>query len=436
MSYRNPTYYGIVEDVGAFNDAFQQSFGKFKSMVDADLEEKKKQELINNKRKGQDINTATQIAQQIPLEWRSLVKEDIMAKIEKRNYSDLDDVERAKLNSDLVTYSETFMMIPEAIKDPTQFEDIDEGMVTTILQYSSGDIKPKRVEGKGIMLGDYTLPALVAAFKQQNILEGNAEAAGNTEFKLLNEFEKDLAIENKNYFNSTGQNMTRDQITEFAGKFMQGNKRVIQNPENDWVWKYRLEDEDKKMTLPNGEEISLVNQGYNLNKLVKQPEIQKNALNARDIQIGNYYTNFLGKKASMTELTKPGGGEEGSEANKTAEIINNQLLLINKKFKPSQMSEDGPGGPYPPGKAPFAIKDISGLIKSYNIILKSTNNKIEKDPDDGKYYIYKSSDSYGGEAGKIEVDIFNLDELRQAALSAVAGKSGVKYFNVGLPTNK
>ena len=33
MSYRNPTYYGIVEDMGAFNKAFQSTFNQFQQVI-------------------------------------------------------------------------------------------------------------------------------------------------------------------------------------------------------------------------------------------------------------------------------------------------------------------------------------------------------------------------------------------------------------------
>jgi stress-induced morphogen len=170
-------------------------------------------------------------------------------------------------------------------------------------------------------------------------------------------------------------------------------------------------------------------------------EVRKEIWAAQDKLIQDVYTEELEERI-YTINVKPKDNDEDEDENltgaeETAKLINNQLLVINNKFKPTQIDKSGPGGPYPAGKTPSRIKDVEGLIKSYNRILNMAKSAIQKDPEDGKYYIYRTGESYGGELSKMQVNIFNLEELRQAALSTIVGKAGIKYYNTsGLPKNK
>lgn len=179
----------------------------------------------------------------------------------------------------------------------------------------------------------------------------------------------------------------------------------------------------------------------NGNKL--DEELRKEIWAAQDKLVQDVYTEELEERIYTINVKPKVNDEDEDEdenltgAEETAKLINNQLLVINNKFKPTQIDKSGPGGPYPAGKTPSTIKDVEGLIKSYNRILNMAKSAIQKDPEDGKYYIYRTGESYGGELSKIQVNIFNLEELRQAALSTIVGKAGIKYYNTsGLPKNK
>ena len=83
--------------------------------------------------------------------------------------------------------------------------------------------------------------------------------------------------------------------------------------------------------------------------------------------------------------------------------------------------------------------DIDYVLKNYNALLGRLG-QIQKDSEDGKYYLVSRQESFAGQAFKQPVDINNLSELMATTSIFLAGRGIIDLLGEdapgGLPTNK
>ena len=83
--------------------------------------------------------------------------------------------------------------------------------------------------------------------------------------------------------------------------------------------------------------------------------------------------------------------------------------------------------------------DIDYVLKNYNALLGKLG-QIQKDSEDGKYYLVSRQESFAGQAFKQPVDINNLSELMATTSIFLAGRGIIDLLGEdapgGLPTNK
>ncbi len=275
MSYRNPTYYGLVEDVGAFDKAFQTAFNNVKSQIDADKAEKKKRENIIEEMRASDITSITNIAKNLPIELQQAAINYYSGIIDKGiNYEDMDAVERAKIDQTVQRHSSSLGNMKDIIQNYEDYENVPEEMKTAIAMLASGKIKPS-FDSNDIKIGKYGLSDIAVAFNNANKISGTNEYSAD----LVNNISNNLLSKLKIQQNINKRNLTDEDMRTVIKGYITENKSILNNEQNDYIWKNLISDETK---AKDGMETF----GYDLNTFSK--ENRKEFEIKRDAAIGNY----------------------------------------------------------------------------------------------------------------------------------------------------
>ena len=295
MSYRNPTYYGIVEDVGAFGRSFQESFNSAKQKIDADRAEYEKRQNIIEEQKAQDIGSVTKIVSAMPLKFQESLKDLYDSFIAEINYDDMDAVQRAKINQKMQLHASALQNLPEFLQNYENYDNLDSKIKTTMALLSSGKITPYAAGGD-VRIGDFTLTELAIAFNSGAEEEGSRDFAVNTISNISN----NLLAKFNNANQATNGKFEKDIEAQenMIGQYMKGNKLIIDNPQNDYIWNNLMSDEDKKNAEKN---IDLSLKGYDLRGFTK--EERKTMESYRNQMIGIYIGNEI--KRNLQNRIKP-----------------------------------------------------------------------------------------------------------------------------------
>jgi len=275
MSYRNPTYYGIVEDVGAFDKAFQTAFSNVKSQIDADKAEKEKREKLIEEMKASDITSITNVAKNLPIElqqtainyYSGIINEGI-------NYEDMDAVQRAKIDQTIQLHASALGNMNEIIQNYEDYENVPEEMKTAMAMLASGKIKPT-FDSNDIKIGNYGLSEIAVAFNNANKISGTSDYSAGLVNNISNNLLKKLQIQQ----DINKRNLTDEDIQPIINDYITQNKSILDNEQNDYIWKNLISDERK-------EQDGMSTYGYDLNKVAKE---DRKALEIkRDAAIADY----------------------------------------------------------------------------------------------------------------------------------------------------
>lgn len=275
MSYRNPTYYGIVEDVSAFDKAFQTAFNNVKSQIDADKAEKEKRENLIEEMKAGDITSITNIAKNLPIELQKTAINYYSSIIDRGiNYEDMDAVERAKIDQTIQLHASGLGNMNEIIQNYEDYENVPEQMKTTIAMLASGKIKPS-FDADDIKIGNYGLSEIAIAFNNANKISGTSDYSAGLVNNISNNLLKKLQIQQ----DINKRNLTDGDIQTVVNGYIKQNKSILDNEQNDYIWKNLISDERK-------EQDGMSIYGYDLNRVAK--EDRKKFEIKRDAAIADY----------------------------------------------------------------------------------------------------------------------------------------------------
>ena len=275
MSYRNPTYYGIVEDVGAFDRAFQQAFSNVKSQIDADKAEKEKREKLIEEMKAGDITAITNIAKNLPIELQQTAINYYSGIIDKGiNYEDMDAVQRAKIDQTIQLHASALGNMNEIIQNYEDYENVPEEMKTAMAMLASGKIKPT-FDSDDIKIGNYGLSEIAVAFNNANKISGTSDYSAGLVNNISNNLLKKLQIQQ----DINKRNLTDEDIKTVVEGYITENKSILDNEQNDYIWKNLISDERK-------EKDGMSTFGYDLNKVTK--ENREKLKVKRDAAIADY----------------------------------------------------------------------------------------------------------------------------------------------------
>lgn len=275
MSYRNPTYYGIVEDTGAFDKAFQTAFNNVKSQFDADKAEKEKRENLIEEMKAGDITAITNIAKNLPIDLQQTAINYYSGIIDQGiNYEDMDSVQRAKIDQKIQLHASGLGNMNEIIQNYEDYENVPEEMKTAIAMLASGKIKPS-YDSDDIKIGNYGLSEIAIAFSNANKISGSSDYSAG----LVNSISNNLLSKLKIQQDINKRNLTDDDMQPIIDSYITNNKSILNNEQNDYIWKNLISDERKA-------EDGMETLGYDLSTVSK--ENRKAFQIKRDAAIGDY----------------------------------------------------------------------------------------------------------------------------------------------------
>lgn len=260
MSYRNPTHYGIVEDMGAFDRSFQQTFNSAKQKIDANRAEYDKRQDIISEQKAGDINSVTEIVSAMPIKFQESLMDLYDGLISEIDYDKMDAVERAKVNQKIGLHASALKNLPDILQNYEDFDNLSPKIKTTMAQLAAGKITPYSAGGD-VRVGDFTLSELAIAFSSESKLQGDENSASN----LITNISNNLLSKFNNANQATSGKFQKDikGQEDMIGKYMLNNNMVIKNDQNDYIWNNLIPEESKKITF-DGTEIDLSLEGYDL----------------------------------------------------------------------------------------------------------------------------------------------------------------------------
>ena len=80
--------------------------------------------------------------------------------------------------------------------------------------------------------------------------------------------------------------------------------------------------------------------------------------------------------------------------------------------------------------------DANKLAELYNNNILGKNGAIQKDPKDGLWYLRARGESYLGDQFKQKINMNDLDGIKRTVAVFLYGANAHKYVGTGLPTNK
>ena len=398
MSYRNPTYYGIVEDVGAFDRAFQQAYSNVKSQIDADKAEKEKREKLIEEMKASDITSITNIAKNLPIELQQSAINFYSGIIDRGvNYEDMDAVERAKIDQTIQLHASGLRNMNEIIQNYEDYENVPEEMKTAIAMLAGGKIKPT-FDSEDIKIGNYGLSEIAIAFNSANKISGTSDYSAG----LINNIAQNLIPRLKIKQQTDKQTLSDGDIKDVVEEYIKNNSSILNNEQNDYIWKNLISDQRK-------EEDGMSTYGYDLNKVSSAN--RKIFEDKRNVAIGDYLAEQAIKTLKNTipsyippKISEPRiSAVAEREGLKRTEIESARKAMENIALKQKRTfpTFDGPKTRETQRNTDKILRDFNDeiLAKDYEIILD----------DDGKYVLeYKKATSAQIKDGTNRTDITNL----------------------------
>jgi len=148
----------------------------------------------------------------------------------------------------------------------------------------------------------------------------------------------------------------------------------------------------------------------------------------KDALAENMVDSLAGKVISNTK-TLTSKDTKVNDTQKANQALIDQMKKINENAQKTTKTQFGP----------ITKTDPDYVLKNYNALLGRLG-QIQKDGEDGKYYLVSRQESFAGQAFKQEVNINNLSELMATTAIFLGGRGMIELLGEdapgGLPTNK
>lgn len=391
MSYRNPTYYGIVEDMTAFNDAFQKSFGEIAQVIEKNKLKREQEEKQDQKYKAQEITDQANREKKVDIDFIDALQSqyNFYADTLPENYYS-DPVIYAKLNREM-DYTQRFLTGLGDVKgNIDNITGMDPGVKSALRKFFRGEIRSVPGE-KGLTIDGYDMETIAKALEQADRRQGTAESSAQIRSKLGD----GLLNKMKAAQNDKGSNLTEEEKLKIANDHIkQGvNASLITDERNDHFWEFVIPQEKKNtrnlsVSVLKGQDMDMSTLNYNLYDLQKLPnetieagEKIRNEIVADHYaellagDIGSQLQPYVAPKTSDTRLSATAEKEglkrtEIESARKAMEGI-----LLENKLSSGAINPKMPNRP------------ISNILKDFNDEILAKNYRIVPGDEEGQYIL-------------------------------------------------
>ena len=333
MSYRNPTYYGIVEDTSAFTDAFQKTFLTFKNAIDKNIEEKEKRDKAIIDSRAADKEFLYNQTKQVPKKLQGSMRQYFENKISEIDYSSMNSEQKVELRRNILDFSTFGNNVSGYINNIDQLDGIPEEIKTAVVLFGQNKLNPEIGEDD-IKIGNYSIGAIERAFENAIPLTGDAKIAAS----LKNSASKGLLRKMQVEQARVKRDLNAEEIENIVKSHVADLPDIIKNDANDYIWKNIMEDGDKdlkKIAVPvlQGADINMSSLNYDLSDLVGNPDALDVGEKLRDIAIANWYTKTLSSDISsqLMPYTSTGDGDDAKEID-AKENFKNISNLTNQDY--------------------------------------------------------------------------------------------------------
>ena len=389
MSYRNPTYYGIVEDMTAFNDAFQKSFGEISQVIEKNKLKREQEEKEDKAYKAQEIDDITNREKNVDLNFVDDMKSqyDFYADTLPENYYS-DPVIYAKLNREMNATQRFLTGLGDIKGNIDNITGMDPGVKDALTKFFRDELRSVPGE-KGLTIGGYDMETITKALEQADKRQGTAESSAQIRSKLGD----GLLNKMKAAQNDKGSNLTEEEKLKIANDHIkQGvNASLITDERNDHFWEFVIPQEKKNtrnlsVSVLKGQDMDMSTLNYNLYDLQKLPnetieagEKIRNEIVADHYaellagDIGSQLQPYIAPKTSDTRLS----ATAEKEGLKRTEIESARKAMESISLK----NDVTKGIRVPPNRG------ISAILKDFNDEILAKNYRIVPGDEEGQYIL-------------------------------------------------
>ena len=294
MSYRNPTYYGIVEDMGAFNKAFQSTFNQFQQVIQTQQAKEAENKQRLDDLMGQGYAAVLKSAEDLEGNVNESFIDIGNAFLEDINFANQSASNRQKILQRISMMGKGTDKVEELKENLAIYaKHMEPGIVNGVSNFLIGKNKLER-EGAGADARLY-INYEGTDGEQQKLYWDQISSVFNPNFLTVQgdkNYSADLikngvdVVENELEIiakQNKGVEITDEQVNEVLKKWATSNKDELTAPQMDFTWN-SMGDKNKKLELEDGE-IDLSNYDYTLQKFRTNPNF-KNIEGVPDLNTG------------------------------------------------------------------------------------------------------------------------------------------------------
>ena len=280
MSYRNPTYYGIVEDMGAFNKAFQSTFNQFQQIIQTQQAKEAENKQRLDELMGQGYAAVLKASEDLEGNVNESFIDIGNAFLEDINFANQSASDRQKILQRISMMGKGTDKVEELKGNLAIYAKFMEpGIINGVNNFLIGKNKLQR-EGTGADARLYInyegtdgeqqklyWDQISSVFNPNFLtVQGDKNYAANLIKNGVDVVENELEIIAKQ---NKGVEITDEQVDEVLKKWISSNKDELTAPQMDFTWN-SMGDRNKRLELENGE-IDLSNYDYTLQKFRTNP---------------------------------------------------------------------------------------------------------------------------------------------------------------------
>ena len=283
MSYRNPTYYGIVEDMGAFSKAFTSSFGQIKQAVDAERAAQAEQARQDDAMMAKGYEFVLNQADDLEGETYKTFIEYGNNLIKDGNFARLSASDQQLLLGKIAGVANTSNSVEEIQANLASYEKlIPANLNSAVKGFFKGENK-LITEGSGVNTNLYLTykengedkkiawDKLTSVYNNDLLTQqGDEKYAKDLIKNGVDWVENRLEILAKQ---NRGSVNTEEQIDNLLKEWVISNKKDIKNQKMDFLWNNGMDDSEKVFETENGEKTDMSGYEYNLYKMRTNPNI-------------------------------------------------------------------------------------------------------------------------------------------------------------------
>ena len=354
MSYRNPTYYGIVEDMGAFSKAFTSSFGQIKQAVDAERAAQAEQARQDDAMMAKGYEFVLNQADDLEGETYKTFIEYGNNLIKDGNFARLSASDQQLLLGKIAGVANTSNSVEEIQANLASYEKlIPANLNSAVKGFFKGENK-LITEGSGVNTNLYLTykengedkkiawDKLTSVYNNDLLTQqGDEKYAKDLIKNGVDWVENRLEILAKQ---NRGSVNTEEQIDNLLKEWVISNKKDIKNQKMDFLWNNGMDDSEKVFETENGEKTDMSGYEYNLYKMRTNPNIAtKNGMiegetlvnvaeRGRDMLIEEHVRNKIKNLVDTSYYIPPEGSGDEEETSKplsTSQINDLKDFVLN-----------------------------------------------------------------------------------------------------------